>query len=234
MITEIEIADQLMSRISSGKYKAHDKLPSENEIAEKYKVPRIVARKAYERLEELGFIYKKQGKGSYVQERTKQIELVLTGDESFTKKMTDKGYDFYSQNVCCKQIKYNKKIYDSLAAGQDEDVFKIGRLRFIDGKPIALHFSYVSRAVFPEIAGEGHDITSMFAYYHSQGYYEFSSKPSLLSVAFPTKSQRSLLACTNLVPLLTLESGCIDKISGKVLDYQKTFYRSDCFSYVLP
>jgi GntR family transcriptional regulator len=97
-----------------------------------------------------------------------------------------------------------------------------------------LHFSYVSETVFPEIETEGSGITSMFDYYHSKGYTEFSSKPSILSVRFPTKSQRKLLECTNLVPLLTLESGCVEKESGKVLDYQRTFYRSDCFSYVLP
>lgn len=230
---EIEIADKLIFLITSGRFKAHDKLPSENEIADKFKVPRIVARKAYERLEDLGYVYKKQGKGSYVRERSRQIELVLSGDVSFTQKMRDKGYNFYSRNVCCKPIKFNPKIYDYLAADPGARIFKIGRLRFIDDRPIALHFSYVSQTVFPEIEAEGKDITSMFAYYHSKGYREFSAKSSIISVVFPTKSQRKLLECANLVPLLTLESGCVDKMSGKVLEYQRIFYRSDSFSYVL-
>ena len=75
----MEIVDKLVSLIASGQYNAYDKLPSENEIADQYKVPRNTARKAYERLEELGYMYKKQGKGSYVKDRYKQIELVLSG-----------------------------------------------------------------------------------------------------------------------------------------------------------
>ena len=89
----MEIVDKLVSLIASGKYNAYDKLPSENEIADQYKIPRNTARKAYERLEELGYIYKEQGKGSYVKDRYKQIELVLSGDVSFSQKMLDKGYD---------------------------------------------------------------------------------------------------------------------------------------------
>ncbi|EGW41300.1 GntR family transcriptional regulator [Desulfosporosinus sp. OT] len=234
MSNEMEIVDKLMSQIVSGKYHAHNKLPSENEIAEQYKVPRITARKAYERLEELGYIYKKQGKGSYVKDRYKQIELVLSGDVSFSQKMIDKGYDFQTKTIFCQEIRYNKKIFDSLETDEQDRIYKVGRLRYIDQQPIALHISYVAKSVFNDIDTVGMDITSMFKYYNVKGYTEFCSKPSILSVSFPTKSQRKLLNCPYLIPLLVLESGCMDTKTGTVLEYIKIFYRSDCFSYVIP
>ena len=233
MSNDMEIVDKLVSLIASGKYNAYDKLPSENEIADQYKVPRNTARKAYERLEELGYIYKEQGKGSYVKDRYKQIELVLSGDVSFSQKMIEKGYDYQSETIFCKEIKYNKKISDYLETDEEDTIFKVGRLRYIDQQPIALHISYVAKSVFEEINAEGMDITSMFKYYKSKGYSEFDSKTSILSVAFPTKSQRKVLNCTNLIPLLVLESGCTDKKTGTVLEYTKILYRSDCFSYVI-
>lgn len=233
MANEMEIVDKLVYLIVSGKYIAHDKLPSENNIADQYQVPRITARKAYERLEELGYIYKKQGKGSYVKDRSKQIELVLSGDVSFSQKMLEKGYNFYSETIFCQEIKYNKSIWDYLEINQDDKVFKVGRLRYIDQQPIALHISYVAKSVFSDIDIEGMDIVSMFKYYNSKGYTEFCSKPSILSVSFPTESQRKLLNCTYLIPLLVLESGCTDKKTGTVLEYIKILYRSDCFSYVI-
>lgn len=234
MSNEIEIVDKLVSLIVSGKYNAHDKLPSENEVADLYKVPRITARKAYEQLEEMGYIYKKQGKGSYVKDRYQQIELVLSGDVSFSQKMIEKGYDFQSETTFCTEIKYNKKICDYLETDKKDRIFKVGRLRYIDQQPIALHVSYVAKSVFNNIDTEGMDITSMFNYYNNKGYTEFCSKTSILSVSFPTKPQRKLLNCTNLIPLLVLESGCTDKKTGTVLEYIKIFYRSDCFSYVIP
>ncbi|OPX85189.1 MAG: Mannosyl-D-glycerate transport/metabolism system repressor MngR [Pelotomaculum sp. PtaB.Bin117] len=235
MPDEIRIIDKLIFRIISGAYNAHDRLPSENVIADKYKVPRMTARKAYERLEELGYIYKRQGKGSYVKKRQKQIELVLSGDVSFSQKMIEKGYDFYSKNIFCKEIKYNKKIYDFLETDRDDRVFKVGRLRFINQQPIAMHISYVAKSVFNDIDTVGMDITSMFKYYNSKGYRDYCSKSSVLSVSFPTKYQRDMLNCAFLIPLLVLESGCMEQRSGKVLEYTRILYRSDCFSfYVSP
>lgn len=235
MPNEMEIVDKLIFQIVSGKYKAHDKLPSENAVADQYKVPRITVRKAYERLEELGYVYQKQGKGSYVKDRRKRIELVLSGDVSFSEKMLEKGYDFQSKNIYCREIKYNKHISDFLQTSEDDRIFKVGRLRYIDQQPIALHVSYVAKSVFADIDVAGLNITSMFTYYKSKGYTDFCSKPSFLSVSFPTKLQRKLLECTYLIPLLVLESGCIDQASGRVLEYTKIFYRSDCFSaYVIP
>lgn len=234
MSNEMEIVDKLVFLVVSGQYIPHDKLPSENEIAVKFNVPRITARRAYERLEELGYIYKKQGKGSYVKDRYKQIELVLSGDVSFSQKMIEKGHNYQSETIFCREIKFNQKICDYLETNEGDRIFKVGRLRYIDQQPIALHISYVAESVFKDIETVGMDITSMFKYYHSKGYTEFCSKPSILSVSFPTKSQRKLLNCTYLVPLLVLESGCTDKKTGTVLEYIKIFYRSDCFSYVIP
>ena len=184
MPNELDIVDKLMSGIASGKYNAHDRLPSENDIADNYNVPRITARKAYERLEEMGYIYKIQGKGSYVKDRSKQIELVLSGNVSFSQKMLEKGYDFQSANVFCKAIKFNRKVYDFLEAREDEQIYKVGRLRFIDHQPIALHISYVSKSVFHDIEVVGREITSMFSYYSQKGYTEFGSKLSNLSISF--------------------------------------------------
>ena len=234
MSVEMEIVDKFVSKIISGRYHAHDKLPSENEIADEFSVPRMTARRAYERLEELGYVYRKQGIGSYVKDRAKQIELVLSGNESFSRKMLEKGYDFHSDNIFCREIKHNQKIFDYLETNENDRVYKVGRLRFIDNQPIAIHTSYLSKEVFPDIAEAGKDITSMFSYFNSKGYYEFDSKSILLSVSFPTRPQRKMLDCAYLVPLLVLESRCLDRNTAKVLEYRKILYRSDCFSYALP
>ena len=234
MPIEMEITDSIIQDIMLRKYNPHDKLPSENELAYRFNIPRITARKIYERLEELGYIYKMQGKGSFVKDRYKHLELILSGGVSFSQKMLERGYNLYSQNVFCKEIKYNKKVFYYLNIDKNDRVFKIGRLRFIDEKPIALHISYTAQSVFPRIKEDGTDITSMFQYYQEQGYHEILAKQSILSVSFPTFTQQKLLKCNSLVPVLELETGCYDKITGKVLEFTRILYRCDCFSYVIP
>jgi len=233
MAEEMEIIDKIISDIHSGRYGANDKLPSENELADYFNVPRMTIRKVYERLQEMGYIYSRQGKGSYVKDRQMQIPLVLSGDESFSRKMIRLGHHFRSKNIFCEEIGYNKAIFHSLGAEETDRIFKIGRLRIVNNRPIALHISYVAKSVFDDIDLYGKEITSMFDYYQKKGFTEFESKSSVLKVLFPTKFLWEILECTSLIPLLVLETGCIDKKTGTVLEHTEIFYRSDCFNFVI-
>lgn len=227
------LVDRLISEIREGNYKPNDKLPSENEMADFYQVPRIVVRKAYERLQELGYIFSKQGKGSYVQNQKLQIPLILTGDVSFSEKMRELNYDFETKNIASEIINYDSSIYHALQAKKNEPIYKISRLRIVEDCPIAVHTSYLSQSTFENIEQEGEAITSIFQYYNEQGYTDFETMRSQLSVVFPNKKERDILKCPSLVPLLQLESGCVDKNTGKILEYSRNIYRSDCFTYLI-
>ncbi|WP_042161369.1 GntR family transcriptional regulator [Paenibacillus gorillae] len=231
MSEEMDIMDHLISFIQTGKYEPGDKLPSENELADAFKVPRITARKAYERLQELGYIYSKQGKGSFVHDRNLRIPLMLSADKSFSEKMAELGYEYQSKNICCEPIEFNNNIYESLGVGEEIRVFKIGRLRFIDRKPIAIHISYIPETVFPDIEHVGNEITSIFQYFHSHGYHNFQSSDTTMRLALPNKYERGLLACSSLVPLLVLESECQDGDTGITLEVCRTMYCGDMYTY---
>lgn len=235
MKNEIEtmIFDKLMLDINENKYKINDKLPSENELADIYQVPRIMVRRVYEYLEDRGYIYSKQGKGRYLKEKSYQLELVLMGKESFTKKMMDKGYDIQTRNISFNKIDYDEKIYDNLQVSRDEEVYKVGRLRIFQKKPVAIHISYVTKSVFSDIERSGKGIVSMFEYYNRKGYKSFKSSKSILSISTPTVEERELLECPRLIPLIILESNCIDEETEKLLEYTKIVYRGDCFKYNL-
>lgn len=232
-MTELDLIDQFMLDIQADKYKPNDKLPSENQVADYYRIPRITVRKAYERLQEMGYIYSQQGKGRYLKNRQEQIDLALSGDVSFSKKMEDMGYEVTTRNIFCVEMDYDEKIYNFLGIDHSDRVFKVGRLRIIENKPIALHISYVAKSLFADIDIVGTNITSMFAYYNSKGYYHFSSSKSILSVSFPTKYEQKILKCPNLIPLLILKTDCLAKETKVVLEYSKIIYRTDCFNYVI-
>ncbi|UJL48330.1 GntR family transcriptional regulator [Virgibacillus sp. NKC19-16] len=228
---ETQIIDDMMQEIQVKNIEPEDKLPSENELAEMYHVPRMTVRNALIKLEEQGVIYSKQGKGRYLKEKSQKVQLHLTGKTSFTDKMNEAGHSLITRNVSCEKIKYDEKIYHILHADESDAVYKIARLRIINDEPIAIHNSYVCEANFPEIAEDGRKIESMFAYYRGLGYTDFSSSKTLLSVTFPTFNEQQLLSSNRLVPLLVIESDCMDTKSGNVLEHTKIVYRSDKFKY---
>lgn len=82
-----EIAQQLKESILSGLFKAGDRLPSERDLAEQFKVSRVVIREALRALENLGFILTRQGAtgGAFVTDLTFErlarafVDLFLAG-----------------------------------------------------------------------------------------------------------------------------------------------------------
>lgn len=233
MKTETIILDRCIKWIKEHQSDTHKKLPSENELADKLKVPRNVVRKAYEWLDLLGYTYSQQGKGRFIRARKKKINLVLSGVESFSEKIRGLGHHLDTQIITSKKIRFNEYIYNILQLPETAIVYKISRLRIVDGEPMAIHTSYLPVELFPNIVQDSARIDSLFAYHAANGYVNLRSNPGVLYTDYPTAKERKYLKCRNLVPLLVLESNCTDMDTNKVLEYTQIKYRSDCFDYII-
>lgn len=76
------IYDELLAQITSGKLPPEAKIPTEKELSDAYHVSRITSKRALTELEQNGFIYRIQGRGSFVKGEsprtaTKKILFVL-------------------------------------------------------------------------------------------------------------------------------------------------------------
>ncbi|WP_424237517.1 GntR family transcriptional regulator [Bhargavaea ginsengi] len=227
---EALIIDELFELLESGTIRPGGKLPSENTLADQYRVPRYTVRNALNHLEERGLIESVQGKGRFLKPGPARIRIPLSGKTSFTEKMGELGRTLETSVVSCEPSD-NGEAARILAADPGDPVWRIGRLRVVDGEPIAIHYSHVLQSRFPEIGADGPDIRSMFEYYREHGYGDFKSGKTLLSVVFPSSREQELLRCSRLVPLLALESSCLDGRSGDMLEYTRILYRSDTFKY---
>ncbi|WP_086350348.1 GntR family transcriptional regulator [Candidatus Enterococcus clewellii] len=72
-----KIYGDLQQMIDSGTLAPESKLPTEMELSEKYQVSRITSKRALTELESEGYIYREQGRGSFVKKQ--QTEHVQTG-----------------------------------------------------------------------------------------------------------------------------------------------------------
>jgi len=75
-----QLENILREKIKSGEYGRGDHFPTEDELVQSYKVSRITVRQALTSLEKDGLITRKRGKGSFVTDKTNQLEpMKLTG-----------------------------------------------------------------------------------------------------------------------------------------------------------
>jgi GntR family transcriptional regulator len=228
-----EIIDYLLVQMIEDVLKSGDKLPAESDMSERFRTTRINVRKAMERLIEMGYIEFQKNKGYFVKPKRKKLDLTMNGNESFSMKMKAMFMDYKSMNLGCEVIPYNQRIWTRLGIDKEQHVYQISRLRWIQNEPIALHVSYVSDYVFKSISSEGHDIESMFDYYISQGHRAFTSRQSILSISFPTLAEQKLFQCSGLIPLLMVETDCVDQVTGQVLEMTKILYKGDSFKYTM-
>lgn len=67
-----QLKKEVLSWIAEALFKAHDQLPSENEIARRFEMSRQTVRQALGELEQEGWLYRIQGKGTFIADQTAQ------------------------------------------------------------------------------------------------------------------------------------------------------------------
>ncbi|HSI53906.1 MAG: FadR/GntR family transcriptional regulator [Ramlibacter sp.] len=72
------IYGQLLNEIMAGRFSAGDRLPTENQLAQRFAVSRPVVREALQRLQTDGVVIARQGSGTYVQRSPSQRVAELT------------------------------------------------------------------------------------------------------------------------------------------------------------
>ena len=73
----VDVYDRIYDKINDGSYRIGDKLPGENQLARVYNVSRGTLRQALLILQENGLIQNKQGKGNYVLNNSKSLDVGL-------------------------------------------------------------------------------------------------------------------------------------------------------------
>ena len=68
-----QITDQIKSMIISGELKEHDILPSVRSLSKELKISALTAKKAYDVLENEGFLLTVHGKGSFVASTNQEL-----------------------------------------------------------------------------------------------------------------------------------------------------------------
>ena len=93
-----QLKESFISNILSAVWPPDSKMPSERELCETYNVSRVTVRKALDELVQGGFIYRKQGKGTFV--KRKSLEQKLSKFYSFSERSASRA-SRSARRCCC-------------------------------------------------------------------------------------------------------------------------------------
>lgn len=138
----------------------NEQLPSEHELCEEFDVSRVTVRRALQTLENEGYIYRRQGLGSFVAEADVKQGLVQLTD--FAQDMAKAGLEAHSDVVRHEQTPPPACVARQLEIDADQPVVRLDRRRLGSGRVVAF-----DRTWLPLFYGqllEGHDLAERTIY----------------------------------------------------------------------
>ena len=155
------LLEELHALVEETRSRGEACLPSERELGERFQVSRVTVRNALASLEELGEIYRVQGKGAFVaKEKFRQPLSSLT---SFTQDMNSQGMLSGSKILALDTVPASAKIARMLHLQEGSPVTLLRRLRTIDSEPIAIENCYLPPAIGEAIRVHMRDNCSLYA-----------------------------------------------------------------------
>ena len=223
-----QLRDILVGRLNSD-WRAGDKLPSESELCDYYRVSRTVVRQALDELAREGLIHKVKGKGSYVS-GTRLDATFVQRAAGFHEEMVRAGHLLTSTTLEQKLEPASVRVASQLGLSVDEPVVKLDRLRSVDGELIQVVRTFLPSRLFPGL--ETLDVTDRSLYTTLEQHYGFRPYGGRRSIrAIPASpSDAKLLQIRKGAPILLVESLTWgnDEVS---FEYFVASYRGDCAQF---
>jgi GntR family transcriptional regulator len=137
----LQIEEELRGLVQSGELGPLARVPSEAELSASYKVSRMTARKALDRLVADGLMFRRAGKGTFVSEP--KIAHGPSQLLSWSAAMNAQGVRHSTRVLDAGMVPAPTNIARDLRIPSGAQVALIRRLRLIDDQPAAIHLSYV-------------------------------------------------------------------------------------------
>ena len=225
-----QVKTLLLHDIEAGRWKPDDRLPTENELIRRFQVSRITVRHALRELEQLGYIRREQGRGTFVQRPP--VDLGPRELTSFTDEMRRHGQVATSHVLERGTIAADASIAGKLEMGVGEPVFRLRRLRLADGEPMGVQTAFIPLRLVPGIAEVRFEGASLYQVL-SDRYGLFPAQAHETHAAVPmNREDAQALGLQAGTPALAGERVAY-LADGRPLEYVQSVMRGDRYKIVL-
>ena len=222
----IQIREHFQSGIQVEHYPVHTRLPSERQLAERFKVSRMTVTKALKELEQQGLVYTQTGKGTFVASRQK-IDQTLETLTSFTEDMADQG-----KKVTSRVIKMGVELAKEYEANRlkispGTRLFVLERSRLADDEIISLECTFIPYALCPDIEKD-HDFSqeSLYQILRQKYFFKLSVAQQTVEARLPSEEEIEKLQIGPTEPVLSFTRTTFDSQS-KPVEFVNSVYLGD-------
>jgi GntR family transcriptional regulator len=134
-----QLREILRKRIENKEWRPGDRLPSEIELSRVYRINRMTVRQAVLELCREGFLYREQGRGTFLARQ--RIERTLSDLDSQISYLRSRGEQVTTKVLTLRTIPASPEIQKKLRLTPGEQLIELVRLRVLNGTPFFLETS---------------------------------------------------------------------------------------------
>jgi GntR family transcriptional regulator len=228
----IQLRDRIADLIRLEGLKPGNKLPTEAQLTQRFKISRPALREALKLLEQDDVIYVEHGRGRFVSALAAvQVDRPITVFESVTDMARHYGYTTVNKVLSISEETPDARVADSLHLPPTGRVIRIERIRLHEDEPILYCIDYVPRSIIP---GKLYDLDwsgSLMDLLEECGSRPRMSAASVSSVMLPDDVvERHDLR--DFGPALLITETCFNS-AGIPVNYALDYHRGSHFSFSL-
>ena len=223
-----QLVDILREKILN-EMQPNDLLPSERELTERYGLSRTTVRLALQELENLGLVYRRHGKGTFVASNGAQATN-LSQTYSFTEQMRKLGRKPATSIIEFSTIEASKYYAMRMNVHIGEPLFKMKRLRSADDVPMMIERTFLPVRNFMSLTREDLEHTALYDVIERK-YHEkirVAEEEFFASIARPEDARQ--LGIREGSPVLDLVRTTFND-RNEVIEFTLSVARADQFKY---
>lgn len=217
---KVILRDMALTELNPG-----DRIPTEQELCERYGVSRVTVRQAVTSLVHEGVLARQQGRGTFVLPR--KVEELLVEPESFMEDGVETPEGLSSARLLtAEQLPADKRLSIKLQLAPGEPLYKVRKLRLLSGEPASHKVAYFPAKLCPGLLQ--HDLASRSILEVLEREYSLEAVAIEETVECITADnyRSSVLSIPPGAPVILIERLYYDK-SGIPIQFARVFFRSD-------
>lgn len=224
-----QIQDTIKKKIELKEWGPGSTIPSERKLCEMFSVSRLTVRQAIQGLVDDGYLVRKRGKGTFIQER--KIEQQLVGVTSFTSLMKAQGKTPKNELLSLQRIVAPDIVKRELNLTEHSQILCIKRIRLADEIPMAIETTFLPLD-YQNYSLEQNIHSSLYEFIENNLNLKIGNAKQTIEAGIAGKNEAKLLHIPVHAPLLL-----INKVTyladGRPFEYVISAYAGERFKFSL-
>lgn len=223
-----QLKEILREKIGNGEWPEGSLIPSERELCEQYGISRMTARQSITELVKEGYLYREQGKGTYVSRpKITQQLMKLTG---FSQDMQARHWKPGARVLSIEMWLSDEVIANNLRIKEGQPIFRLNRLRLANDEPLSLETTCINFIGCERLLDEDFEQNSLYALLNSKYGLPVIEAEQEMEAGLATDDEAKLLNVRTGGPVLRIRRTTYSE-RNQVFEYAQSVYRGDKYKF---